>query len=44
MGNDIDFTAFGYPDCFIEHGDVDEIERQYELDTSSIARKILEKA
>ena len=39
--NGITFTKFGYPDEFIEHGTVDELEKQYGLDANSIAQKVL---
>lgn len=38
----IEFKSFGYPEQFISHGDVDEIEKQYGLDTKNIVEKIEE--
>ena len=32
----------GYPDEFIKHGDIKEIEKKYKIDTNSIADKILQ--
>ena len=39
----INFEKFGYPDEFIKHGSVGEIEEKYGLDANSIAETILEK-
>ncbi len=35
-------VKFGWPDCFIPHGTVDELERAYGLDAKSVAAKLLE--
>ena len=35
---------FGYNDCFIEHGSVDELEKKYELDVENILNKICMKS
>ena len=32
----VDFKKFGYPDEFIKHGDVSQIEKKYGLDVGSI--------
>ena len=37
---DIKFKAFGYPDEFIKHGDVKELEKIYGLDRESILKEI----
>ena len=34
------FTPFSYPDEFIEHGGIDEIQKLYKLDSKSIAASI----
>ena len=39
---DIDFKKFAYPDEFIKHGTVDEIEKKYGLDIDSIFEFILD--
>ena len=38
----IDFLKFGYNDVFVQHGSVDEIEKQYKLDSESIVNKIVD--
>jgi len=38
--NGIDFKKYGYPDEFIKHGSVAEIEKKYGLDAESIALDI----
>ncbi len=40
--NDVQLLQFGYPDKFIEHGNVDELEKIYKLDANSISKEILE--
>ncbi len=37
---DIKFKKFGYPDKFIQHGNIEEIEKIYKLDTNSIIEEI----
>ena len=37
---DIKFISFGYPEEFIKHGEVQEIEEEYGLDALSIYNKI----
>ena len=39
----IKFLAFGYPDKFIQHGKIEEVEKLYGLDVESIYNKILAK-
>lgn len=41
--NNIKIKAFGYPDEYIKHGSVDEIEKEYGLDINSIVSYIKEK-
>ena len=41
---DIRFLPFGYPDKFIQHGKVEEVEKLYGLDEESIYNKILAKS
>ncbi|ADL68828.1 deoxyxylulose-5-phosphate synthase [Thermoanaerobacterium thermosaccharolyticum DSM 571] len=36
------FYRFGFPDKFIEHGDVDSLFKKYRLDSDSLAEKIIE--
>lgn len=36
----IKVKTFGYNDCFIKHGNVDEIEKENKLDTKAIAKEI----
>jgi len=38
---DIKVKTFGYKDTFVEHGSVDELEKEYGLDTESITKDIL---
>lgn len=38
--NSIKLKKFGYPDEFVKHGSVSEIEKKYELDAESIARGV----
>ena len=38
--NNITIKSFGYPDVFVEHGSVDEIEKKYGLDEESILNYI----
>lgn len=37
---DIKFKKFGYPDKFIQHGNIEEIEKIYKLDINSIIEEI----
>ena len=37
---DIIIRNFGYPDTFVEHGSVDELEKKYGLDEESILKSI----
>ena len=37
------FITVGWPDKFIEHGDVNSLEKKYSLDAESIADKIQRK-
>ena len=37
---DITIRNFGYPDVFVEHGSVDELEKKYGLDEESILKSI----
>lgn len=34
---------FGYNDCFIKHGSVEELEKEYGLDKDKLAEDILKK-
>lgn len=38
--SDIDFKIFGYPDEFIQHGNISELEEKYKLDDKSIIEYI----
>ena len=38
---DIFFKKYGYPDEFIKHGNVTEIEKKYRLDAETIAKDII---
>ena len=44
LDSELDYTCktinFGYPDEFIKHGSVDEIEKKYGLDVNSIYERI----
>jgi len=40
---EINVKSFGYDNIFVEHGNVDELEKKYELDVESIIKKINEK-
>ena len=40
---DVVVETFGYNDCFVEHGNVEELEKKYKMDTQSILNKILKK-
>ena len=33
--------AFGYDDCFVKHGKVEELEQKYKLDAQSINLEII---
>lgn len=35
---DIKVKTFGYNDCFVEHGKIEELEEKYGLDASSIVQ------
>ena len=37
---DVKVKNFGYPDKFIEHGKVEELEEKYKLDEKNIEREI----
>ena len=37
------FVSFAYPDEFIKHGSIEEIEDKYNISENAIARNILEK-
>ena len=37
----IDIKSFGYDDIFVEHGQVEELEKKYGLDAISILKKII---
>lgn len=37
----IKVKRFGYNDCFVKHGSVEELEKEYELDAESICEKII---
>jgi len=37
---DVTIRNFGYPDVFVEHGSVDELEKKYGLDEESILKSI----
>lgn len=37
---DVRLIKYGYPDEFIKHGNVNEIERKYGLDAESLAKEI----
>ncbi len=39
---DITFKKYGYPDEFIKHGSVEQIEKKYGLDEETIAKNIME--
>lgn len=38
----IKVKRFGYKDCFVEHGSVEELEKKYGLDVESICEKIID--
>mgnify|MGYP005842234351 CR=1 FL=1 len=38
----INLKTYGYPDKFIEHGNVDELEKRYKLDEETIVNNFLE--
>lgn len=40
---DIVIKKYGYPDEFIKHGSVPELEKKYGLDAETIAKEIMEK-
>lgn len=40
--NNIEVKQYGYPDEFIKHGSVQEIEKIYGLDKDTIAKEIME--
>lgn len=40
INESIKLKKLGYPDEFIKHGSVAEIEKKYELDAESIAKEI----
>ena len=37
----IDIKSFGYDDIFVEHGKVEELEKEYGLDAESILKRII---
>lgn len=39
----IKVKTFGYDDCFVEHGSVEELEEKYKLKTENIVKEILDK-
>ena len=36
----IEFKSFAYPDKFIEHGSVEELEKRYNVDENAIKRYV----
>lgn len=38
----IKVKRFGYNDCFVKHGSVEELEKEYGLDAESICDKIID--
>lgn len=40
-GDPVKVLNFGWPDCFVPHGTQKELYERYELDASSVARKIM---
>lgn len=38
---DIKVKTFGYDDCFVKHGSIEEIEKKYELDADNVVENIL---
>ena len=38
--NGVKVETFGYDDCFVEHGTVEELEKKYKLDAQGIMQKI----
>ena len=38
---DIEIKTFGYNDCFVEHGKVEELEEKYELNAKNIVKRII---
>ena len=40
--DDCKVLNLGYPEDFIKHGSVSEIENKYELDVESVTKKIIE--
>ena len=41
--NGITLKKYGYPDEFVKHGSVGEIEKKYGLDAESIAKRVVYK-
>ena len=39
---DVTLKKYGYPDEFVKHGSVDQIEKKYGLDEETIAKSIME--
>ena len=37
----VKITPFGYDDCFITHGSIDELEKEMKIDTKNIVEKIM---
>lgn len=40
---DINLKTYAYPDKFIEHGNVEELEKRYKLDEETIVREYIER-
>lgn len=38
--NDIKVKTFGYNDCFVEHGKIEELETKYGLDANNLCKII----
>ncbi len=38
---DVKVKTFGYDDCFVKHGNVEELEKEYNLDAESIVNNIV---
>ena len=38
---DVNIKTFGYPNKFIKHGSVEDIEKKYGLDTESIYKYVI---
>ncbi len=43
INKDVEILNMGYPDVFVKHGSIEELERLYEMDVEGLVKKVREK-